>query len=392
MKKLLQHTTLVLLAGLLWAGCRKELPVLTQPDAVVPASMTDVFDAYWQGMNYNYVFWDVDTTNWDRVYTQYRPLFASLSMTDTADLRKAHTYFGEMVRGLSDGHYYIEFSNPFMNGLGDVYPQRTRDLARITPLPFSHFDTYIRLNYLKNAQTKRINYTQNTRTGTLQMVTGIINPGIAYFRFSAFWLSWVAAQTPSEFYTVWNAFIANALDVSKSPKGLILDLRSNGGGATSDLDFVTNQFVGQSLIFAQTHIKSGPGRLDHSPWMDAIVTPAAGAKAYDRPIVVLTDRYTASMAEITAMAFRSLPGIKVTIVGDTTQGANGPLSPSVDLFNGGQFTFADFGFVYTSSAAYRYKGTSYEGRGFPPDVYIPFVYAPGFGTDRQLDEAIRLLK
>jgi C-terminal processing protease CtpA/Prc len=126
--------------------------------------------------------------------------------------------------------------------------------------------------------------------------------------------------------------------------------------------------------------------------MDAIVTPAVGAKAYDRPIVVLTDRYTASMAEITAMAFRSLPGIKVTIVGDTTAGANGPLSPSVDLFNGGQFTFAGFGFVYTSSAAYRYNGVSYEGQGYPPDVYIPFVYAPGFGTDRQLDEAIRLLK
>lgn len=55
-------------------GCRKEMPQMQNPRTeVYITNWTQLFESFWNGMNYNYVFWDIDPTDWDAVYDEYHP-------------------------------------------------------------------------------------------------------------------------------------------------------------------------------------------------------------------------------------------------------------------------------------------------------------------------------
>ena len=47
------------------SSCRKDFKNVEKPENYVGNSFGDVFDAFWNGMNNNYVFWSIDTTKWD---------------------------------------------------------------------------------------------------------------------------------------------------------------------------------------------------------------------------------------------------------------------------------------------------------------------------------------
>lgn len=50
------------------AGCRKEMPQMQNPRTDENIyNWFQVFESLWSGMNYNYVFWDIDPTDWDAV-------------------------------------------------------------------------------------------------------------------------------------------------------------------------------------------------------------------------------------------------------------------------------------------------------------------------------------
>ena len=153
-------------------------------------------------------------------------------------------------------------------------------------------------------------------------------------------------------------------------KGVIIDVRGNPGGDVRDLNFLLGRMISSPLTFGYTRYKSGNGRLDYTPWAPAIITPQAGAKGLNIPVVALADAWSVSLAELTTMAIHTMPNGK--FIGETTWGANGPISPNQN-FNGGQFTAANFLYAYTSSSEFKYlNGSIYEGKGFPPDIYVPY--------------------
>jgi C-terminal processing protease CtpA/Prc len=108
------------------------------------------------------------------------------------------------------------------------------------------------------------------------------------------------------------------------------------------------------------------------------------------PIIALADNYTISLAEAMAMAIKALPlGV---VVGETTWGATGPITANV-LYNDGPFTVPGFLSLNTSSAEFKYINDSiYEGRGFPPDISVPFnLAAINAGKDLPLEKTISLI-
>lgn len=375
-------------------GCKKEAPGIVPPDAYPDSSFSAVFEAFWSGMNTNYVFWSLDTTNWDRVYGTYAPKFARLSITVPADADTAFSYFREMTSGLIDGHYELSFSFPRLTD-STFSPSLMRKM-RQAPLPFSFFAKTITQRYFSSYwwASKDFWNVAAGKTDTLNegIVTGLIDQHILYMHLNCFYLSKLLNQPGYQLLdTPWNHFLGYLHDGTLNPKGLILDMRSNTGGLLADLNLVAGELIDTMLHFADTREKSGNGRLDYTPWAPAVVTPA-GLAGFAAPIVVLTDQNTMSMAEMTTMAIRSLPGSYV--IGDTTWGATGPLDTDIGLYGGGQFSFASFGYVYTSSAQYRYRdGKSYEGTGFPPDRYLPVAPdALATGRDLQLEAAIDYLE
>ena len=88
MKKLIRNIMIAAAAALSVVGCRDDMPEMHNPMTNVTIyNWSQLFDAYWSGMNYNYVFWDIDPTDWDAVYREYKPRFDDLahaSFTDEA--------------------------------------------------------------------------------------------------------------------------------------------------------------------------------------------------------------------------------------------------------------------------------------------------------------------
>lgn len=130
------------MAVCLFAACRKNLPGINDPANTISGNFSEVFDSYWKGMNNNYVFWDIDTTDWDRVYKQYKPRFAKLNLNDSTDVRKGYTYFKEISAGLVDPHYDLTFNDSWLRDSFSINPACQRKLVSPDyhpPISIFHF-------------------------------------------------------------------------------------------------------------------------------------------------------------------------------------------------------------------------------------------------------------
>jgi len=138
-----------------------------------------------------------------------------------------------------------------------------------------------------------------------------------------------------------------------------LDLRENGGGATSDLKDLTSRFIEDKTIIYYSRVKSGPGPDDFSEALPVYAIPYEGVR-YKNKVVVLTDRGTYSAGSLTALVMKALP--QVVLMGDTTGGGLG-------LPNGGQLPN---GWTYRFSVTQTLtldKSPDYE-NGVPPDIPV----------------------
>jgi hypothetical protein len=376
-------------------SCRKEITKTNAASSYTGSNFSDVFESFWNGMNNNYVFWDIDTTNWDNVYSTYKPLFSKLNLYNSNDILKSVDYFNAMTSGLVDSHYTLTFYD-VADSSGNYYqisPAANRKYNKwgyLKNIPSSLFDSIIPLKYLDKSSIHAGTDSVVLGSSYEQMfvISGTINNKILYLHFNMFALQ----QAGTNVQPVLNYFFNTVANLPSSINGIIIDVRQNGGGEITDLNFLLGRMTTSQYTFGYTRSKNGNGRLDYTPWAPAMVTPQSGAANITKPIVMLADGNSASMAEITTMAIKSLNNGK--FVGDTTWGATGPLAPNV-YYNGGQFDAGNFVNVYTSSTMLKYKdGKIYEGKGFPPDYEINYttqVAGVKSGTDPQLEKAISVI-
>ena len=92
-------------------SCRKDVPK-ERLTSYKGRSYSEVFEAFWNGMNTNYVFWDIETVNWDNMYKTYKPRFEYLDQhkEDPQAAQKASQYLVDMTKDLSDSHLSITFN------------------------------------------------------------------------------------------------------------------------------------------------------------------------------------------------------------------------------------------------------------------------------------------
>jgi C-terminal processing protease CtpA/Prc len=151
---------------------------------------------------------------------------------------------------------------------------------------------------------------------------------------------------------------------------------SKGGNFTyafSEFGRLTNA---ERLVFT-SKTKSGPGPNDYTELYNWNISPSG--TYFNKPIVLITDRYTISASERAVMAFKVLPN--VTIVGDTTNGAIGT-KIGKELANGWFYS------IVTQKTYYQ-GGNTFEGVGIPPDIYVKNTNAQmANGQDKTLEEAI----
>lgn len=164
-------------------------------------------------------------------------------------------------------------------------------------------------------------------------------------------------------------WIAEAIADAPDLRGVILDLRGNGGGRDDILDKVAGLFSPRRQLLIRL---TGKKVIEES-------TRGAGPNAYHGPLAVLVGPQTASAAEI--LAFYLGESGRAYTVGERSAGAvTGGVD--YDLPGGGQLTVAEYD-IRTAN------GTRLEGNGFTPKYRVASARTP---TDAALAKAVALIR
>ncbi|WP_345336431.1 carboxy terminal-processing peptidase [Ferrimonas pelagia] len=155
-------------------------------------------------------------------------------------------------------------------------------------------------------------------------------------------------------------------------EGLIIDLRGNGGGALSEASLLSGLFIRQGPV---VQIRDQRGRITVNGDSD-------GKLAYDGPMTVMVDRYSASASEIFAAAMQDYG--RALVVGEQTFGKgtvqqHRQLGRIYDLYDKpmGNVT-------YTIAKFYRINGGSTQLKGVSPDLLFPSYVMDGeFGESQE---------
>jgi carboxyl-terminal processing protease len=162
------------------------------------------------------------------------------------------------------------------------------------------------------------------------------------------------------------ADVSALLDKLRAEKvrGIVLDLRRNGGGSLEEAVRLSGLFIKQGPI-VQTRDSKNDIEVDNDP------DPGV---AYDGPLVVLTSRFSASASEIAAGALQDYG--RALIVGDPATFGKGtvqsllPLAPMLDHASLG-YAYDPGGLKVTIAKFYRPSGGSTELRGVASDIVLP---------------------
>jgi C-terminal processing protease CtpA/Prc len=110
-------------------------------------------------------------------------------------------------------------------------------------------------------------------------------------------------------------------------RGLIIDVRNNGGGDLTMAERLAARFVKEKTLVGYMQHKTGKGHSDFSDLEPQYLEPSSNVR-WHKPVCVLTNRSTFSAANEFAVMMHALPG--VTLVGDHTGGGSGmPMSSSL---------------------------------------------------------------
>jgi C-terminal processing protease CtpA/Prc len=336
-------------------------------------------------MNYQYIYWDKENTNWDQIYKKYKPLFDNLKNNDK-DYLIAATYFEEMVTNLMDNHFQVIFNQGLLSNF-TINPAIKRKSKANN---FHERYNYVKVSkfYLKDYITGNANISEN---GILLNATaGMIKDNILYFHCNFFALEQAYNSSSENKVKQVLAYFFSQLNNNIKPiKGVILDLRGNQGGNISDLNFFAGKLISRDCVFGYTRSKSGLGKFSYLPWIQAKLRQD---QAYNTnaSIMLLADNYTASLAEIMIISLKSK---KNKCIGEQTYGATGVISDP-DVFNSGSFSIGNFLTVKTSAVEFKgIDGQFYENIGIKPDISSPSnLKELDNGKDAQLELAITQFK
>ena len=145
--------------------------------------------------------------------------------------------------------------------------------------------------------------------------------------------------------------------------GLVLDLRNNGGGSLMEAISLTGLFIKNGPV---VQVRSSGSRNPE------VLTDDDPSVAYNGPLVVLTNRFSASASEIFAGAIQDYH--RGVIVGESTYGKGTvqtvvPMDKYVHEEGAGSLKL-------TLQKFYRATGSSTQHKGVTPDVKLPTALNP----------------
>ena len=248
------------------------------------------FNALWTVVDEHYCFFAEKDVDWNEVYTRYHSRLHD-------DMRGLEFFnlCAQMLDELRDGHVNLSssFKTSYYRKWWSDYPQNYDE--RLVE------QYYLRFDY---STVGGIDY-------------AVLRDNVGYIRY------------PSFSYPVGQSALDAILTQFALCKGIIIDIRNNGGGDMTNVETIVSRFISERILAGSICHKTGPGHNDFSEPFPYYFDPAdAGRTKWIKPVVVLTNRSTFSAANNFVSVMQYLPNVK--IVGATTGGGSGmPFSSEI---------------------------------------------------------------
>ncbi|MCF0197284.1 MAG: S41 family peptidase [Bacteroidaceae bacterium] len=259
-------------------------------------------DALWNIIDQHYCFLDYKAEtiglDWNRVHQQYRARLNN-SMTST----QLFEVMAAMLSELRDGHVNLYTSMDMARNWSwrEDYP--------------TNYDYELQESYLGSGTDYRISSGLKYR---------ILDDNVGYVVISTFNTS------------IGEGNLDEAMHYLRACNGLIVDVRSNGGGDLTVAERVAQRFTNERRLVGYICHKTGKGHNDFSTPQAEYLEPSTGVR-WQKRAIVLTNRGCYSATNTFVRDMKACP--LVTIMGDQTGGGSG-LPFSSELPNGWSVRFS----------------------------------------------------
>ena len=252
---------------------------------------TGNFEALWQIIDEHYCFFDYKQheygLDWNAVYNKYK-----VRVSDHMTQDQLFEVLTDMLAELRDGHVNLGSSMDYGRywAWHEAYPQNFSDTLE---------RRYLGTDYKIAAGMKY----------------RVLDDNIGYIRYESF------------LQGVGEGNLDDCLTYLALCRGLIIDIRNNGGGELTIAEKLAGRFVQEKTLVSYMQHKTGKGHNDFSSLEPRYLEPSSNIR-WHKPVCVLTNRSVFSAANDFAVIMHTLPNVK--LVGDHTGGGSGlPMTNSL---------------------------------------------------------------
>jgi hypothetical protein len=300
-----------------------------------------LFEELWMDIHNRYAYFEEKNIDWDAVRLQYAP-----QISEDLSEKELFEILADMLFELEDGH--VNLTSTF---------NRSRNWDWFQDFPLNYNQNLIDQQYL----------------GKDFWITGPLHHAIIDSVLYVNYRSFMDEIKPEHMDVIVNR--------AKGLHGVIIDVRSNGGGSLANALMLASAFTDESITYGQTRIKTGSCSDCFSAWNEQRISPRSGEK-YLGNVVVLTNRRSYSSTTYFAQMMRALSN--ATLIGDITGGGGG--TPAYgELSNGWLYRFSSTQFIDENGYHLEF--------GVPVDHLVEMNSQDEIiGLDSILEFAIALLK
>lgn len=341
----------------------------------------------WNIFDRHYPLMHRKNINWKSVLDSFYPNMTA-STTDQ-DLVRIFTSIMNTI--IKDGHTSITYNGSSFGYSEPVHPH-------ISNMIYNSNDIVV--SFDPNSTSQNSSY---ILYGSLAS-----NPDIGYIKS----LTFEPTNEDDAEFTVYKTHVDQALEALKNKKGIIVDVRENGGGQQQYAYYLSGRFFSlnnQPILRARYKTKTGDTEASLSDWVlgnnsfDGYPDPRAeggtiastypdyetvsksGAFQFTKKVALLTSRSTASSGEFFTVAMKSQPHVKT--IGNTTFGIYA--GSEIIKLNAGNNKWSIRVSVHDIEVMYGGSFKSLEGIGIVPDqLLLPTLDEASSGRDIHIEAAV----
>lgn len=294
------------------------------------------FELMWSEFNNRYANFELKEVDWQEVYDKYRPQINKKSTSD-----EVFDVCCKMLQELNDGHVTLSGK---ING-----KKRKCNTVKYKVHLFEEFgdlSNFMAVTYKTLKKEQFSSLRPKISNGNLRHATSNDYGYLFIGQFNGFTTRKV------------DRIMKKAIKQFENKKGLIIDVRTNGGGLDKYCYQIAGRFADKKRLaqYEKVRIKGTQNFTE----LDSLFLSPKGEKQFTKPIVILTSNISASATEVFLLAMKELP--YVTVIGNRTEGIFSDMR-TLRFPNGWRVTLSHEQYFSADMI-------NYEGIGIEPDIKI----------------------